>query len=206
MAQPPKSLDVVNAASGATTVAPDSIASAFGKQIGAPTQSALVLPLPTTLSGVSLQVIDSAKASAMESLFYVAPNQINFVLSALMPGTATVKILNGDSTPPTTMVQVATVAPGLFTVNGSRTGVPAAIAVRRSIATQTDQAVPVFHCDANSCTSVPLDTAAGAQVFLELFGTGIRGRSALPTSLRLLVASLPVLFAGRIRTAIPGEI
>jgi uncharacterized protein (TIGR03437 family) len=197
MAQPPKSLNVVNAASGAATVAPDSIASAFGKQIGAPTQSALVLPLPTTLSGVSLQVTDSGKASAMESLFYVAPNQINFVLSTLATGMATVKILNGDTTPPTTTVQVATVAPGLFTVNGSGTGVPAAIAIRRSIATQTDEAVPVFHCDANSCVSMPVDSGADAQVFLELFGTGIRGRSSLANVTATIGgANVQVLFAG----------
>lgn len=197
VAQPPKSLEVVNAASGATTLAPNSIASAFGKQIGAPTQSALVLPLPTILSGVSLQVTDSVGTSAMESLFYVAPNQINFVLSALATGMATVRILNGDSTPPTTTVEVAAVAPGLFTVNGAGTGVPAAIAIRRSIATQTDEAVPVFQCDANSCVSVPIDMGSDAQVFLELFGTGIRGRSSLANVTATIGGvNVQVLFAG----------
>ncbi len=142
LAQPPKSLQVVNAASGGAVIAPDSIASAFGLQIGASTQSARNLPLPTSLSGVSLQITDSAKLSGLQSLFYVAPNQINFVVADVATGTATVKIMNGVATPPTTTVQVATVAPGLFTVKGDGTGVPAAIAIRRSIATQTDTEVP----------------------------------------------------------------
>jgi uncharacterized protein (TIGR03437 family) len=198
MAQPPKSLVVVNAGSGGTVVAPNSIASAFGKQIGASTQSALSLPLPTMLSGVSVQFTDISKASVLDPLFYVAPNQINFVVpDTVAPGTATVKILNGDSTPPSTTVEVAIVAPGLFTANGAGTGVPAAIAIRRSIATQTDTPVPVFHCDANSCTSMPIDTGADGQVFLELFGTGIRGRTSLANVTATLGGvSAPVLFAG----------
>jgi uncharacterized protein (TIGR03437 family) len=197
LSQPPKSLQVVNAASGAAVIAPNSIASAFGLQIGASTQSALTLPLPISLSGVSLQITDSAKLSGMQSLFYVAPNQINFVVADVATGTATVKIINGDATPPTATVQVATVAPGLFTVKGDGTGVPAAIAIRRSIATQTDTEVPVFQCSANVCQSTGIDTGADAQVFLELFGTGIRGRSSLANvTATINGVSATVLFAG----------
>jgi len=112
-------------------------------------------------------------------------------------GMATVKILNGDSTPPSTTVQVAAVAPGLFTANGAGTGVAAAIAIRRSIATQTDTEVPVFHCDANSCTSMPIELGADAQVFLELYGTGIRGRTSLANvSATIDGVSAEVLLAG----------
>ena len=197
MAQPPGALEVVNAGSGGAVVAPGSIASAFGKQIGSSTQSALTLPLPIMLSGVSLQLKDASKASVMAPLFYVAPNQINFVVpDTVATGIATATILNGG-TPPATTVQVATVAPGLFTVNGAGTGVPAALAIRRSIATQTDTDVPVFTCDAHGCTSVPIDLAAGTQVFLELFGTGIRGRSSLANVTATIGgASSQVLFAG----------
>ena len=198
MAQPPKSLAVVNAGSGATVVAPNSIASALGRGIGASTESALSLPLPTTLSGVSVKMTDFAKVSVMDPLFYVAPNQINFVVpDSVAIGMVTVKILNGDSTPPSITVRVATVAPGLFTANGAGTGVAAAIAIRRSIATQTDTEVPVFHCDANSCTSMPIDLGEDAQVFLELFGTGIRGRTSLANvSATIDGISAKVLFAG----------
>ena len=198
MAQPPKSLAVVNAGSGATVVAPNSLASAVGRGIGASTESALSPPLPTMLGGVSVQMTDSSKASVMDPLFYVAPNQINFVIpGGVAVGMATVKILNGDSTPPSTTVQVATVAPGLFTANGAGTGVAAAIAIRRSIATQTDTEVPVYHCDASSCTSMPIELGADGQVFLELYGTGIRGRTSLANvSATLDGVSMEVLFAG----------
>ena len=198
MAQPPKSLTIANAGSGAGVIAPDSVASAFGRQIGTSTPSANAQPLPTTLSGVSVQITDSLKAVVLAPLFFVAPNQINFVVPASVAvGTATVKILNGDITPPSTTVQVALVAPGLFTVNGAGTGTPAAIAIRRSIGTQTDTPVPVFHCDANACTSSPLDLAEDAEVFLELFGTGIRGRSSL-ANVKATIGGVnaPMLFAG----------
>jgi len=196
-AQPPKQLQVVNAAGGGAVIAPDSIASAFGLQIGASTKSALTLPLPTLLSGVSLQITDSLSVTGLQSLFYVAPNQINFVVSNLATGMASVKILNGDTPEPTATVRVATVAPGLFTVNGVGTGVPAAIAIRRSIATQTDTEVPVFHCNANVCDSTGIDVGPDAQVFLSLFGTGIRGRSSLANVVVTIGGvSATVLFAG----------
>lgn len=197
MAQPPKSLAVVNSGNGGTVIAPNSLASALGKGIGASTESADP-PLPTILGGVSVQMTDSSKASVLVPLFYVNPNQINFVIpDGVAMGMATVKILNGDSTPMSTTVQVAPVAPGLLTTNGAGTGVAAAIAIRRSIATQTDTEVPVYHCDANSCTSTPIDVGADAQVFLELYGTGIRGRTSLANvSATIDGVSATVLFAG----------
>ena len=198
VAQPPKSLTVVNAGSGGLVIAPDSIASALGRGIGASTESAHSVPLPTTLSGVSVEMTDSLKALVLDPLLYVAPNQINFyVPNTVAIGTATVKILNADSTPPSVTVQVANVAPGLFTANGAGTGVAAAIAIRRLIGTQANTAVPVYHCDANGCSSTPLDLAEDAQVFLELYGTGIRRRSSLANVTATIGGvSTQVLFAG----------
>ena len=178
-AQPSNALAVFNAVDSATVVAPGSIASAFGRQVGASTVAGS-LPLTTTLGGVSVSVTDSAKVVRMAPLFYVSPNQINFVVpEGTASGMATVVITNGDATKPTTTVQVAPVAPGLFTANSQGAGVAAAIAIRRIIATQTDVPVPVFHCDAGGCASDPIDLDTASNVFLELFGTGIRGRTSL---------------------------
>src|SRR5712692_5683993 len=198
MAQPPKALAVFDAAGSGTAVAPGSIASAFGKQIGASTESAHSLPLPTSLGGVSVSVKDSAKVSQLAPLFYVSPNQINFAFpDATATGMATVTIMNGDATPPSTTVLVTVVAPGLFTANSQGTGVAAAIAIRRIIATQTDTEVPVFHSDAHACASDPIDLDADSNVFLELFGTGIRGRSSLANvSATIGGVKVDVLFAG----------
>ena len=198
MAQPPKALAVFNAAGGAASVAPTSIASAFGKQIGASAQPAVSLPLPTVLNGVSVSVKDSANVSRLAPLFYVSPNQINFdIPDGTAMGMATVTIMNGDNPPPSISVPVAAVAPGLFTANSQGTGVAAAIAIRRIIATQTDVEVPVFHCDANGCSSAPIDLDSASNVFLELFGTGIRGRTSLATvSATIGGVAVDVLFAG----------
>jgi len=197
IAQPPKTLAIFNAAGSGTVVASGSIASAFGKQIGGSTETAQTLPLQTTLGGVSVSVMDSAKVSRLAPLFYVSPNQINFVVpDATATGMATVTIMNGDPMPPSTTVMVAVVAPGLFTANSQGTGVAAAIAIRRIIATQTDTEVPVFHCDANGCASDPIDLDDASNVFLELFGTGIRGRTALANvSATIGGTSVTVLFA-----------
>ena len=197
MAQPPKGLTIINSGSGAVVIAPGSIASAFGLQIGAPTMSA-TLPLPMTLNGVSVDLTDSAMLSQMAPLFFVSPNQINFVVpDNVAVAMATVKIMGGKDSGATANVQVSMVAPGLFTANGAGTGVAAALAIRRDIATQTDTMVPVFQCDAGGCTSMPIDIPAGTQVFLELFGTGIRHRSAL-THVSATIGGQPatVLFAG----------
>jgi len=198
MADPPPSLAIINAASGASVIAPGSIASAFGRQVGAPTVSALSLPLPTILGGVSIDLTDSAHAAGVGSLFYVSPNQINFVVpDSTKTGTATVKILGGSSSPISANVQVATVAPGLFTANGAGVGVAAAIAIRRSIDTQTDDPVPVYQCNANGCSSIGVEMGPDAMVFLELFGTGIQGRSSLANVTATIGGeSVDVLFAG----------
>lgn len=195
-AQPPSALAIFNAADSATVVAPVSIASAFGRQVGA-SAVAGSLPLTTTLGGVTVNVTDSAKESRMAPLFYVSPNQINFVVpEGTALGMATVTITNGDATQPTTTVQVAPVAPGLFTANSQGTGVAAAIAIRRIIATQTDVPIPVFHCDAGGCASDPIDLDTSSDVFLELFGTGIRGRTSLTNvSATIGGMSVTVLFA-----------
>ena len=198
LAQPPKALVILNAGDGAPEVAQGSIASAFGRGIGASTMAATSLPLPVTLSGISLQVVDSANVSNMAQLLYVSPNQINFVLPDTMAaGTATVTIMNGANASLNATVQVDAVAPGLFTANGAGTGVAAALAIRRIIATQTDTTVPIYHCNAHGCTSVPIDMQSGTQVFLELFGTGIRGRSSLANVTATIGgAAATVLFAG----------
>jgi len=198
MADPPKTLAIINAAGGGTVVASGSIASAFGKQIGVSTESAHSLPLPTILGGASVSVMDSAKVSRLAPLFYVSPNQINFVVpDATATGVATVTIMNGDPVPTSTTVMVTTVAPGLFTANSQGTGVAAAIAIRRIIATQTDTEIPVFHCDANACASAPIDLDDASTVFLSLFGTGIRGRTSLANvSATIGGTSVAVLFAG----------
>lgn len=55
----------------------------------------------------------------------------------------------------------------------------------------------MFHCDASGCASDPIDLDAASSVFLELFGTGIRGRSSLANvSATIGGTSVVLMFAG----------
>src|SRR5689334_8488340 len=56
-------------------VAPESIVAAFGSNLATTTQSATAQPLPTELGGTSVEV-NGRKAG----LFFVSPNQINYVI------------------------------------------------------------------------------------------------------------------------------
>lgn len=121
-------------------------------------------------------------ACALAAINYAqtSASRDNFVIpDSVALGMATAQIMGGNNSGAPASVQVANIAPGVFTANGAGTGVAVALAIRRIIATQTDVAVPVFHCDANGCVSEPIDMQTGTQLFLELFGTGLRRRTAL---------------------------
>ena len=152
-------LTTVSAASySGVSVAPGSIASAFG----------------SGLAGGTITVKDSSgTVRAAQVLAAVSP-QINFVMpAATVTGQATITVSNVA----VGTVMVETVAPGLFSANADGKGVAAAVAVHvKSDGSQISE--PVFKCGAvaGSCVTAPLDLgAASDQLFLSLFGTGMRG-------------------------------
>ncbi|HZN12567.1 MAG TPA: hypothetical protein VFC61_12865, partial [Blastocatellia bacterium] len=75
---------------------------------------------------------------------------------------------------------IGAVAPGLFTFSQNGQGVPAAVALRVSSNNQQTTET-IYQLEApNRYTPKPIDLGPeGDRVFLVLFGTGIRGRSAL---------------------------
>ncbi len=74
----------------------------------------------------------------------------------------------------------------LFTADSSGTGAPAAIALAYTIGASagfSPTQLPVFNCTTPplTCAAAPIDLGASStNVFLVLFGTGFRGRTALP--------------------------
>src|SRR5262249_19518221 len=68
----------VNAASFAGPLSPGAIAAAFGTDLAMRLESAQVLPLPTTLAGTSVRVIDSRNVGYAAQLFFVSPGQVNY--------------------------------------------------------------------------------------------------------------------------------
>ena len=168
----------VSAASfSGTVIAPDSIAAGYGVGLATGTESATTVPLPTTLAGTTVRVNERAA-----SLFFVSGTQVNFLVPAeTAPGAATVTITSGSGAVSTGTLQIAAVGPGLFTANTNGQGVPAAVLLRVR-ADGSTAFEPLLQRNAANTEFVPLPIDLGPetdQVFLILFGTGIRFRSAL---------------------------
>lgn len=163
-------------------LAPNAIAALFGVNISATTQAATTLPLPTMLGGVSVQVKDSLGVAQLAPLFFVSPNQINYLIPpSVALGIAIVTVTSGANAIATGTVVIAAAAPGLFTADASGRGLAAATVLRvKADGTQMFEAVAQFDQAQQRFTAAPIDVSDPAeQVFLLLYGTGLRGRSQL---------------------------
>jgi uncharacterized protein (TIGR03437 family) len=190
--------DVQSSAAPTGSVTANSLASLYGANLALSPTRALVQPLPTQLGGVSLTVTDSAGVSRDAPLVYVSPSQINFLVpDGTAAGLATVAISAGSTTQ-TYQASVLPVAPALFSMNGSGSGVAAATALQVQAANpQVQSTPPVFQCDASGCASVPIALGVDTPVYLTLYGTGIRNRSSLANvTVAIHGVSVPVLYAG----------
>jgi uncharacterized protein (TIGR03437 family) len=111
----------------------------------------------------------------------VSPQQINFLVPEfLATGPAMVRVQSNGVTRAVGQMQVEATAPGLFTQNADGKGVPAAVIVRYA-SNGSSSSDPVYACGAapGSCQPAPIDLGNADQVYLLLFGTGIRHNTAL---------------------------
>jgi len=185
------SMTVQSAASTSSAVAPDSLASLYGTNLASSTAQASMLPLPTTLGGVSVTVTDVTGTARLAPLVYVSSGQINFQIpDGTAPGAAQITVNNASTTE-----AIQNVAPTLFTINSAGTGTVAATAIQVQPG-NTQIPIPVFTCTSSVCSATPVNVTAGA-TYLTLYGTGIRNRSSL-SNVQLSVngTALPVTFAG----------
>ena len=146
-------ISVISATGGTGLLAPGGLISIYGSGLG---------------NASSVLVTDSSGTSRMATLLYVSATQVNCMLPAdLLPGPAMLSVNGGDS-PVSVATRTETVAPGLFTADGTGQGMAAAITVD-----------------------------SGGTTYLELFGTGIRGRSDI-ANVHVTVGGVaaPVLYAG----------
>ncbi len=191
----------VSAASfSGSQLAAETITALFGNGLATATQIANSVPLPTQLAGTTVKVTDSTGTDRLSPLFFVAPGQINYLIP---PGTAiggaTTTITTGEGSVFTEGLRIAAVAPGVFSANASGQGVAAAAALRvRADNSQSFEAVARFDSALNRFVAVPIDLGGTSdQVFLLLYGTGIRGRSALSAVTATIGGvSAPVEYAG----------
>ncbi len=181
-------------------LAPDSIVAAFGVNLATSVEIASSSPLPTTLAGTKVSVRDSAGTERLAPLFFVAPTQVNYLMP---PGTAngiaTVTVTSGDNKISIGSPVMASVAPGLFTANSSGQGVPAANIFRlKANGEQSTELLSRLDGATNQFVPIPIDLGPeGEQVFLILFGSGIKGNTGLSAvSVNIGGTDCEVLYAG----------
>lgn len=158
----------VNAASYASPLAPGSIAAAFGTSLASRTEVAERLPLPESLAGTSVKLIDSSSVEHQVQLFFVSAGQINYLVPENLPtGTAQVIVTNGDGVVSRGELQIAPCSPAVFTFLSNGRGVPVALSTYDGI---------VYESAVNSDGSprtIELGTVWKPN-YLVLFGTGLR--------------------------------
>lgn len=138
--------------------------------------------LPTALNGTTVKIRDSAGVEWLAALFFVSPTQINYQIPpGTAAGVATVTVTSSSGALSVGTIQIATVAPGLFSANASGQGLAAAVALRvKSNGAQTYEPIARFDTTINRMVATPIDLGpAGEQVFLILYGTGLKFRSSL---------------------------
>ena len=95
--------------------APGSIVAAFGTNLAAIPAMATEITLPSTLSGVTVELIDTTGSKKVAPLLFVSASQINFVATNdLEPGPVLVNVLNGTRLDRVRVYATATCCAGLF--------------------------------------------------------------------------------------------
>ena len=137
------------------------------------------IQLPTTLGGTTVSVKDSLGTARPASLFYAGPTQINYLIpDGTAAGAADVTITNGTGGISIGKANVAAVQPGIFSVTSDGTGIASAQIQRVAGAVQTFEATAQF--TGGVWTAIPIDWKnATDDLYLVLYGTGVRNRSAL---------------------------
>ncbi|HKQ78610.1 MAG TPA: NF038122 family metalloprotease [Blastocatellia bacterium] len=178
-ATPPVFSTVSAASFVGTRLASEAIAAGFGLNLATSTQAATTIPLPLSLAGTTVSVTDITGTQRDAPLFFASAGQVNYQIpSGTMNGPATVSLISGAGAISKGTINIASVAPGLFAANPTGQGVAAAVVLRvRPDNSQSFE--PIARFEGGRFVSVPISLANGDQVFLLLFGTGIRSRTAL---------------------------
>ncbi len=169
-------------------MARESIVSAFGGRLGTRTLDAgdadpntPGIQLPTTLAGTTVKVKDRQGTERLAPLFFVSPTQVNYQIPPETPiGGALVTVTAEDGTVSIGMIQVVDVAPDVFSADSTGKGAAIGNAVRvKANGAQSEE--PIVRFVNNKWELIPLDLGPDTeQMFLVLFGTGIRFRKDPP--------------------------
>lgn len=196
---------VVSAASFKTNeIAFDSIATMFGSGLAGSVNSPSTLPLPTEIDSVSL-ILNVDDFELPCPLFYLSPQQINFLIpnpgvpAEQIGGSAVITVKrNGRVIAVSEIQRIKESAPALFTANADGAGAPAAVVLRvKANGEQIYEPAANYNESAKRFLPVPIDFGPPAeQVFLILYGTGVRPLPGLNVGLRIDRELIPASFAG----------
>lgn len=197
-------LAVVSSATFKESVASNSIATIFGSDLAAGTESAGTLPLPNTLAGaqvwMSQHFLDIARSPGTPvPLLFVSPTQINFVVPMMyVPVPSWFTVRRPDGAYASRLVVLDFVAPGLFSANGTGRGVAAALALRvKADGARNYEPVAALDPSTGRYVSRPIDLGPETdRVFLVLFGSGMQMQTVASVTARIGGQAMPVLFAG----------
>src|SRR5581483_3927189 len=164
----PTQVVTVNAASYSSPLARGAIAAAFGTQLATRTEVADRLPLPTSLNGTSVRLIDSQNVEHQAPLFFVSSGQINYLVpDEVATGTAQLIVTSGDGVVSRGEVQVENSSPAIFTFRSTGRGLPVALSTCDGVTYES-----AVNAD-GSARTVELGTVWRPN-YLVLFGTGLR--------------------------------
>ncbi|HEX3748744.1 MAG TPA: hypothetical protein VHW09_32685 [Bryobacteraceae bacterium] len=186
---------IVSAASWSTPqIAPGELAVAFGQNMAPGTPDEIFGPLPTTYYGNSVSIVDSANTTWPALLNFVSPGQFTFTVPAgVATGSATVNVVSSNGTQTAGNIQIASVAPALFTLNGSQLAAAETITVAAN-GTQTYGST-YQTTSGMDFAAMPVDVSTG-QVYLVLYGTGLDAATAANTTVTVNGVSAQVFYAG----------
>ncbi len=155
-------------------VAPSSIVATFGENLTQSTVTATSSPWPTTLGGLQVSVTDARGTSRFAPLYYVSPTQLLYLIPAgTAPGSAQIAIGSQRST-----VEVAETAPGIYSASQTGKGVAAATYIRVNARGERTEG---YLFDPNTRQATAIAVAPGDQIYLLLYGTGMRNGPATAT-------------------------
>lgn len=190
----------VSAASFIPSFAPQAIAAVFSAGLASTTQAAATQPLPTNLAGTTVAIIDANGTSRLAPLFFVSPEQVNFLVPVgTVNGTATVRVTVDGTVIADGSLTVRSVAPALFAANANGRGLASGVILRiKADGTQSYEPLASYDEVTRSFVPVPIAFGDGTdRLFLLLFGTGLRGRSSLErVQVRMDGVAVSVEFAG----------
>lgn len=173
-------LVLVNTASGqeTTKLAPQSMASARGSNLATGSEAGDPAALTGTLGGASVKVVDSAGNEFAALIYSTTPNSIRFIVPDAQAGTATVTVTGADGQVWSTSAEIANVSPGFYSVNPD--GLAQGYMVRVDPdGTQSALLFTQTNPDTGAEEPVAIDLGPeGTQVYLVLYGTGMRFVSA----------------------------